>query len=354
MKRTAVVLLNLGAPDEPSAVRPFLQSLFADPYIIEAPGFVRWFLSRVIARTRAREAGPIYDQLGGRSPLLPNTEAQAAALEAALNSAAPSGPFKCFVAMRHWKPWTADAIAAIQDWGAEQIVLVPLYPQFSRSTTGSSFYKWRLEAAKLGLELPTFSLCCYPLASGFVEASAALIQETMAQHQGERPLRLLFSAHGIPLSMAKKGDPYPEQIARCATAIAQRLDLDAESWRICYQSKVGPLPWLTPSTETELHQAGADGVDVAVYPLAFVSEHSETLIELDVEYAEIAEEAGIEAYLRVPTVGVHTAFIDELAQRVRQRLEAPLGVLDAGAGRFCAQGFARCPSDAVPPNRAAA
>ena len=351
MKRTAVVLLNLGAPDEPSAVRPFLQSLFADPYIIEAPGFVRWFLSRVIARTRAREAGPIYDQLGGRSPLLPNTEAQAAALEAAL--IAPSSglfmlcryaPLEALDRRRHHR----------HKISAEQIVLVPLYPQFSRSTTGSSFYKWRLEAARLGLELPTFSLCCYPLASGFVEASAALIQETMAQHQGERPLRLLFSAHGIPLSMAKKGDPYPEQIARCATAIAQRLDLDAESWRICYQSKVGPLPWLTPSTETELHQAGADGVDVAVYPLAFVSEHSETLIELDVEYAEIAEEAGIEAYLRVPTVGVHTAFIDELAQRVHQRLEAPLGVLEAGAGRICAQGFARSHSDAAPPNRAAA
>ena len=239
---------------------------------------------------------------------------------------------------------TADAITAIQNWGAEQIVLVPLYPQFSRSTTGLSFINggWKRQGWPGIADL----YCCYPLASGFVEASAALIQETMAQHQGERPLRLLFSAHGIPLSMAKKGDPYPEQIARCATAIAQRLDLDAESWRICYQSKVGPLPSLTPSTETELHQAGADGVDVAIYPLAFVSEHSETLIELDVEYAEIAEEAGIEAYLRVPTVGVHTAFIDELAQRVRQRLEAPLGVLDAGATAFgaglCALFFGCC------------
>jgi len=330
MTRTAVVLFNMGGPDSLDAVEPFLFNLFNDPAIIGAPWPVRPLLARFISGRRGPVAREIYRQLGGRSPIVEQTEKQAAALEAAL------GPdFKVLIAMRYWHPFTAQAVAQARQWGAERVVLLPLYPQFSTTTSRSSLRCWRVEAAKAGLSVPTDIICCYPDQPGLVAALADLVRTgwTEAARSG-RP-RVLFSAHGLPQSVVDKGDPYPLQVeltARSVVAAAAIPDLD---WIVCYQSRVGPMKWIGPATEDQLERAGEDKVPVVVVPIAFVSEHSETLVELDIEYRHRAESLGVPAYVRVPAVGSHPDFIDGLARLVR----------DPGSvrGRACAALGNRCP-----------
>ncbi len=330
MARTAVILFNLGGPDRPAAVEPFLFNLFNDPAIIGAPGPVRWLLAKLISRRRAPVARAIYDRIGGRSPLVPETEAQAAALTAAL------GPgYRAFIAMRYWHPFVAEAAAEAKAWGAEQVVLLPLYPHYSTTTTGSSLAAWRSATERLDWQVPTTLVCCYPDQPGLV---AALAELTAAGHGAAaasgRP-RVLFSAHGLPKRVVARGDPYPRQVEQTAAAVAAATGIAGLDWIVCYQSRVGPLEWIGPSTERELERAAADGVPVVVVPIAFVSEHSETLVELDVEYRHRAETLGVPAYVRVPAVGSHPAFVAGLAELVR-RPETRRGAACAAAGRICA------------------
>jgi ferrochelatase len=314
MPRRAIVLMNLGAPDQPEAVRPFLFNLFADPAIITLPGVLRLPLAWLIAGRRAKTALDIYNHLGGGSPLLQNTEAQARALEAMLDDGS-----RCFVAMRHWHPLTEETVTAVKDWAPDEIVCVPLYPQFSTTTTGSSLAAWRREATRQNLDCPTRSIGCYPTAPGFVAALATLIGPVLDEAAGDAGrVRLILSAHGLPLKIVRAGDPYPDQVAQTANAVVAALARPGLDWIVGYQSRVGPLKWLGPAVDEEIRRAGKDGAAVVIAPISFVSEHSETLVELDRDYRRLAEACGVPGYYRVPAVGIDFRFIGALAALVKK------------------------------------
>lgn len=333
--KTAVVLFNLGGPDSLDAVQPFLKNLFSDPAIIGAPAPVRWLLARLISRRRAPVAKKIYAEIGGRSPLLPNTEAQAEALQDALG-----GDTKVFIAMRYWHPLVEETAREVQAWRPDRITLLPLYPQFSTTTTDSSLNAWDRAAVRIGLAVPTARLCCYPDDPGFVAASARLLGKTLDLAGG--PARVLFSAHGLPKRVVARGDPYPWQVERSAKAIVDALGRPLD-WVVCYQSRVGPLEWIGPSTEAEIRRAAADKIMPVIVPLSFVSEHSETLVELDRDYRDLAETAGAPGFLRAPTVMTDPLFIGGLARLVRA---APVGLSSGCGGRICPAEHRRCPNGA--------
>ena len=312
MTRTAVVLMNLGGPDSLDAVEPFLYNLFKDPAIIRLPAPLRLPLARLIAHGRAKTARNIYARLGGASPLLANTVAQAEALETALGN-----DYRCFVAMRYWHPTSTEAARAVGEWAPDEIVCLPLYPQFSTTTTASSLADWRAAAARQGIDRPARSICCYPAEGGFIDAVAGLIRPVLdrARSFGREP-RLLLTAHGLPKRIVDRGDPYPDQVVMTARMIVAALASPGLDWRVCYQSRVGPLEWISPATDSEIRRAGADKVPLVVAPISFVSEHSETLVELDLDYRHVAESSGVPAYHRVATVGVEPRFIGALAKLV--------------------------------------
>ncbi len=347
MPKTAVVLFNLGGPDRPAAVRPFLFNLFNDAAIIDAPGPLRWLLAQTISRRRAPIARKIYEELGGGSPLLANTRAQAAALEAVLTMGG-DGEFKVFVAMRYWHPMSDEAARTVADYGPDQVVLLPLYPQFSTTTTGSSIADWTRAAAKAGLTAPTRSLCCYPTQPGFITEIAGLLRAALTDGRtgagaGESP-RVLFSAHGLPKKFIDRGDPYQWQIEQTAAAVVAALGEASLDWRICYQSRVGPLEWIGPSTDDEIARAGAAGRPLIVVPIAFVSEHAETLVELDIEYRRLAERQGVPCYTRVATVAAGAAFIGGLADLLRAALAGgERGCCSQDGGRLCPGRWRGCP-----------
>ncbi len=220
--------------------------------------------------------------------------------------------------MRYWHPRASETVRDVADFNPDEVILLPLYPQFSTTTTRSSVREWKREAEKIGLQALTSTLCCYPDDTGFVKANAALIREKLAEVEGDQP-RLLFSAHGLPKKIVDAGDPYQWQVEQSVAAIVKELAMDDLDYRICYQSRVGPVEWIGPATEDEIEEAGQEKRPVMVVPVAFVSEHSETLVELDIEYAELAEEKGIPAYYRVPTVGIEPAFIEGLAELVKKQ-----------------------------------
>jgi protoporphyrin/coproporphyrin ferrochelatase len=337
MARTAVVLMNLGGPDSLQAVQPFLFNLFSDPAIVRLPALLRLPLAWVISSRRARVAREIYARLGGGSPLLAHTEAQARALEAAL------GPgHRCFVAMRYWHPMSAETAREVAEWGPDKIVCLPLYPQFSTTTTASSLAAWRVVAAHCGVDRPIDAICCYPCEQGFVEALAGLIGPVLDLASSyERPPRLLLTAHGLPERIVRAGDPYRDQVELTAAAVIAALDRPGVDWRVCYQSRVGPLKWIGPATDEEIRRAGRDGVPLVVAPISFVSEHSETLVELDLDYRHLAEAVGVPAYHRVPTVGVEPSFIQALAALVRRtRTSNRVGLCIPGEGRCAFSGAA--------------
>ena len=365
MIRRAIVLMNLGGPDSPEAVRPFLRNLFGDRAIIRLPAPLRLPLAALIAARRAPTARRIYAQLGGASPLLANTQAQARALERELGDGN-----RCFVAMRYWHPLTAATVTEVGRWRPDDIVLLPLYPQFSTTTTESSLAAWQREARRQRLRAPTQCVRSYPDAAGFIAALAALTREALAATgAAAHPIRLLLSAHGLPEKIVRSGDPYPREVAATAAALVRALapigvEPDAsvgrtpsltlsrkrgrEGWghrsetraaaiggsesdtpgldaAVCYQSRVGPLAWIGPSVEEELRRAARDRVGVVVVPISFVSEHSETLVELDREYRDLAQRIGVPSYRRVPTVGADPRFIAALAGLVRAAARARPG-----------------------------
>ena len=340
MSRVAVVLFNLGGPDSLDAVEPFLRNLFRDPAIIGAPAPLRHLIARLIARRRGPKARDIYREIGGRSPLLPETEAQAAALAEALGDL---GAVSVTVAMRYWHPMSEAAARHVAAFRPERIVLLPLYPQFSTTTTASSLAAWRKAAASAGLAARTHAVCCFHRADGLIAAHAALIELVLAEAAEAGEPRVLFSAHGLPKSVVARGDPYQWQVEETARAIVARLERERLDWKVCYQSKVGPMAWLGPSAEDELDRAGRDRVPVVVVPIAFVSEHSETLVELDITYRDRARAAGVPAYHRVPALGTQPAFIAALANLVRAALERDAGLDSGEGGRLCPASHRCCP-----------
>ena len=340
--KTAVVLFNLGGPDGPEAVRPFLSNLFNDPAILRMPGPVRRVLAWLIAKRRAEEATKIYAELGGASPILPETKAQAAALQNVLDE---RGEFRVFIAMRHWHPLSDETALDVAAYGPDRICLLPLYPQFSTTTTGSSLAAWKRAAEKAGINATTTALCCYPTDSGFISAQAEIVAEAVdrckAAADGPLP-RILFSAHGLPQKIVDAGDPYQWQVERTAEAVAAEANLTDGSWVVCYQSRVGPLKWIGPETKTEIERAAAEGVPVVVVPIAFVSEHSETLVELDIEYRRIAAAAGVPVYERASTVRTHPVFIAGLGDLVTANIEASEDLQSSTGQRLCPRSSICC------------
>ncbi len=346
--RLAVVLFNLGGPDRLESVQPFLFNLFNDPAIINLPQPLRWVIAKLISSRRAPIAQEIYEMLGGGSPLLANTEAQADALRDAVVAkgcragAGGAAEVRCFIAMRYWHPLTEEAVAEVQAWKPDRILLLPLYPQYSTTTTESSIRAWRQAAKKANLAVPTATVCCYPVLDGFVKASAGLLRQSLHTVPAGRRPRVLFSAHGLPQKVIDGGDPYQFQVEQTASAIVDALPDEKFDWTVCYQSRVGPLEWIKPYTEDEIRRAGKEGVPLMVMPIAFVSEHSETLVELDIEYRELAEEAGVPGYERVPTVSSDPFFITGLADLVNETRRSVNGVCAAGGNRFCPGDRQRC------------
>jgi ferrochelatase len=331
--RLGVILFNLGGPDSLEAVRPFLFNLFKDPAIITLPSGIRHALAGLISWRRAPIAQEIYRHLGGSSPLLPGTQAQADALAQALGGFAKQ--VKVGIAMRYWHPFSAEIAAEMAAWKPDRLVLLPLYPQYSTTTSGSSIEDWHRSAKKAGLTAPVKTICCYPRLSGWVIAQAELLRECLAALGEAAPVRVLFSAHGLPKKIIDAGDPYQVQIETGARTIVSLLGMPELDWQVCYQSRVGRLEWIGPSTDAEIKRAGQERKGVVVLPIAFVSEHSETLVELDIEYAHLAEQCQLPFYRRVPTVGTHPAFIQSLAELVGQALETDQRVLSAEGGRVC-------------------
>ena len=345
--RLAVVLFNLGGPDGPKAVRPFLFNLFNDPEIITLPAPARLALATLISTTRTKSAQANYAKMGGGSPLLPETIAQAGVLEATLKDLFAHMEAKVFVAMRYWTPDTAAAAAAVKAYDPDEIVLLPLYPQFSTTTTGSSLKAWRKAYTGRG---KVRAVCCYPLDDGLIEAHVQRIRGAWKAAGAPTGVRLLFSAHGLPEQVVKRGDPYQAQVEATAAAVAARLggapDWPDLEWTVCYQSRVGRLKWIGPTTPEAIALAGQDGLGVIVCPISFVSEHIETLVELDHDYAVLAQADGVEPYIRVPALGVQAHFIQSLAQSVKSaldRAQAGLGDVEPGGTWRCGGEYGRCP-----------
>jgi ferrochelatase len=339
--KVAVVLYNLGGPDTADDVQPFLFNLFNDPMIIGAPAPIRWLLAKLISARRAPVAQKIYEHLGGGSPLLENTKAQAEALDTALTGA-DGNEYSVFVAMRYWHPM-ADAVArTVKAYAPDQIVLLPLYPQFSTTTVGSFLRVWQRAVRSVGLARPTKSICCYPTEAGFVTAIATSVRSALQEINEDTGARVLFSAHGLPKKIVEDGDPYQWQVEKTAKAVVDELGIADLDWLTCYQSRVGPLEWIGPQTEDEIRRAGADGVAVVVVPLAFVSEHSETLVELDIEYRHIADDAGVKGYHRVPTVDIAEPFITGLARLVSVAMSDTPSPCSGSGGRICPAQWSQC------------
>jgi len=340
-RRIAVVLFNLGGPDKAEAVRPFLFNLFYDPAIIRLPNPFRWLIARLISSRRAPVAAAIYEKMGGGSPILPNTQEQAAALAAQL---ADLGTVKTFICMRYWHPMTAEIVAAVKAFAPDDVILLPLYPQFSTTTTASSYRLWQSEAGRQGLSAPTKLVCCYPTEPGFIAAvargTAAGLVEAKHLAPDAEPF-VIFSAHGLPKKIVAAGDPYVSQVEAGVAAIAAALSLPKAQWITAFQSRVGPLEWVGPATEDVIRKAADDGKAIVVVPVAFVSEHSETLVELDIEYRHLATEHRAAAYVRVPTVSADRDFIAGLANIVRTALQRDASVKIASNETGCATG-SRC------------
>lgn len=338
MKKTAVILFNLGGPDSLKAVRPFLFNLFSDPAIIRVPQPLRWLIATLISVKRAGKAKGIYQQMGGKSPILELTLAQAEALEQSLRK---NGEYKVFVCMRYWHPMSGMVAKNVKAYAPEQIVLLPLYPQFSTTTTDSSFKDWDQAARSAGLNVTTSRVCCYPQDFSFVASHVKQIKDIYWKAAEHGAPRILFSAHGLPEKVIAAGDPYQWQVEKTVASIMQIMAVDNVDYRICYQSRVGPMKWIGPSTEEEIIKAGADKVPLLVVPVAFVSEHSETLVELDVEYRHLADKHGVPEYWRVPALGADNLYIEALTD-LCLKVNRSEGVCSFNKERFCLRDFSAC------------
>ncbi|HEY9603606.1 MAG TPA: ferrochelatase [Allocoleopsis sp.] len=325
MGRVGVLLLNLGGPDELRDVRPFLYNLFSDPEIIRLPfSWLQSPLAWLISTLRAKKSQENYRQIGGGSPLRRITEAQAQALQECLQQKGQD--VNVYIGMRYWHPFTEEAIARIKRDAIEQLVILPLYPQFSISTSGSSF---RL-LEKLWEEDPSLQRIEHTVIPswyqqpGYLQAMAQLIAQELDQFPNPDSVHIFFSAHGVPVSyVTEAGDPYQQEIEDCTRLIVETLNRP-NPHTLAYQSRVGPVEWLKPYTEDALQELGAQGVeDLLVVPISFVSEHIETLEEIDIEYRHLAEESGIHNFQRVPALNSHPVFIDSLATLVVEALDAP-------------------------------
>lgn len=312
-KKIAIALFNLGGPGSLGEVKGFLFNLFFDKRIITLPTPFRWLLAKLISTLRNSKAQEIYKKLGGKSPIVSNTKKQSQKLQNFFGKG--NQDYKVFYAMRHSEPSTEKLISDLKRFSPDEIVLLPLYPQFSSTTTLSSFEefeKLQKEDKKLG-DVKTRKICCYYDNKDFVKSQVKIIKDVFVKDKlDKKEVRILFSAHSLPCSIIESGDPYQWQIEKNTELIMKDKFFCGVDHVICYQSKVGLKKWLSPTTESEIKRAADDGLGVVVVPIAFVSEHSETLVELDMDYKELAKECSIKSYSRVKTQGDEDIFIESL------------------------------------------
>ncbi len=313
--KKAVILFNLGGPDKLESVEPFLFNLFNDPAIINIPSIFRYPLAKFISKKRAPIAKNIHKEIGNKSPILELTQDQAKSLE---NNLSKKGDYKCFVIMRCWHPRASDVIKKVREYNPEEIILLPLYPQYSASTSGSSINEWDDLCKKKNYHVKTKTICCYPTENNFIASHISLIKKTLKVIE-DNNFKLIFSAHGLPKSKIKKGDPYQWQVEETVKKIMSNLEDENLNYIISYQSRVGPLKWIGPSTDKVIIKYSKEKKGIVIVPISFVSEHSETLVELDIEYKKLAEENGCTFYKRIPALGVEEHFIKGLTELVLQR-----------------------------------
>jgi len=317
--KTAVLLLQMGGPDSIDAVEPFLFNLFSDRDIISiGPAFLQPLIARFIARRRAPKSAAFYERIGGRSPIRELTELQARALESLL------GPeFRCFVAMRYSKPSTIEALAAIKKEGISRVIALSLYPHYSRATTGSSINELKRVLELSGAEFSISYIDRFYDHPLYIEALAERIEEGLAGFAERETAHLLFSVHSLPQSFIDGGDPYLDHILETVRLVMERFeDID---YHLAFQSRAGPVKWLEPSTEEMLKNLAAAGCeDLLVVPLSFVSDHIETLYEIDIQYAEEARALGIENFRRAPSLNDSPLFIEGLAELVLKSMKDEL------------------------------
>ena len=316
--KKAIILFNLGGPDKLENVEPFLFNLFNDPAILNLPAFFRYPLAKLISNRRAPVAKKIYGELGGSSPILKLTEEQSQALEEKLNQSQTDDDHKCFVVMRCWNPRAEDVIKKVQLYQPDEIILMPLYPQYSAATSGSSIKEWRDVCIKNKYNIKTSTICCYPTDKNFISAHT---KEITKKTKNLKNYKLIFSAHGLPEKNIKKGDPYQWQVEQSVKKIVESLDDEDLDWVLSYQSRVGPLKWIGPSTDDVIVENSKIGKHIVLIPIAFVSEHSETLVELDIEYKKLAEDNGCKNYTRVPALGVNEDFINAMSELIIKKDE---------------------------------
>ena len=323
-EKIGVVLLNLGGPDSTEAVEPFLFNLFSDPDIIDFPlSFLfRKKLAKVISTRRAPGVIEQYNEIGGKSPIREFTEQQASLLETELNRR--GADVRVYVAMRYWNPSTADTLDAIERDRIERVILLPLYPQYSKATTLSSMKEWEKHFEQRGLKIPAELIESYFDFPPYIDAFVERVQQGLGRFPEERrdKVNILFSAHGTPMKLVRQGDPYSHQIAKTIDAIMTRGAFP-QPHHLCYQSKVGPLKWLEPSTPDTIQKLAAEGVeDMLLVPVAFASDHLETLFELGIEYRRQAKEVGVRQYEVTEGLNDSPKFIDALARLVIEKLES--------------------------------
>ncbi len=344
-KRIAVVLFNLGGPDKKEAVKPFLFNLFNDKYIITLPCFLRFFIAKIISSKREKFAQKIYAHTGNKSPILEQTMNQKKNLEMVL-AKNKNIDFNVFICMRHWHPMTDEVVVEIEKYKPDEVIMLPLYPQFSTTTTASSFEEFT-KKLKNKDSINIKSVCCYPTDENFINSHVDLIEKSVAKLEKLNEFRMIFSAHGLPEKIVKKGDPYQWQVGRTVEKIVKKLLLKSKfknlDYKIAYQSRIGPLKWIGPNTEDEIKLAGEQKTSIVIVPIAFVSEHVETLVELDIEYKEIADLFKID-YIRVPTLSVNNIFIKSLSLMIENmvKTDAPI-ITSSKFKRICPKEFSKCP-----------
>jgi ferrochelatase len=338
--RKAIILFNLGGPDKLENVEPFLFNLFNDPAILNLPTFLRYPLAKLISNRRAPIAKKIYAELGGSSPILKLTREQSGVLETKLNQTQKQDEYKCFIVMRCWNPRAKDVIKNVQLYSPDEVVLMPLYPQYSAATSGSSIKEWKDVCKKNNYHVKTSTICCYPTDQNFINAHT---KEIIKKIKDLKNFKLIFSAHGLPEKNIEKGDPYQWQVEQSVKKIVESLNNENLDWVLSYQSRVGPLKWIGPSTENIIIENSKIGKHIVLVPIAFVSEHSETLVELDIEYKEIADANGCKNYTRVPALGINEDFIKAMSELIIKKNEYKINENLYPPKIQCPSNFKKCP-----------
>jgi protoporphyrin/coproporphyrin ferrochelatase len=329
-KKIGIVLFQLGGPDSLDAIEPFLYNLFCDPDIIDFPfaRIARQPLAKLISSTRARHVAHHYAEIGGKSPILEFTRRQAEALECELRREFDA---RVVMAMRYWRPFTQEAIATMAAHAPGEVVLLPLYPQYSKTTTGSSLNEWDRRFQPNGWRPRVHVVREFYQDAAYLDAVVAAVDASLRDFENAADVDMVFSAHSVPVAVIEQGDPYQRQIEDTVDLVWQRGGWPARR-HICYQSKVGASKWLRPSMhETVKNLAAAGSRHVLVVPISFVSDHVETLHEIDIEHREQARTLGITDFRMMPGLNDSPAFIGALAGLVRSQIAGIEPALAAGS-----------------------